>query len=173
MNKVLLILTLLFAPNFAKAQNNQQKINNQLEQAYKNKIYQMAEKFFPIACKEKLPKAIETVKQCYQKTPDNSPDIIFCLITDKYIVRMAKENDKFTEMYSQDIINFINDYKKRLKLHSAIELNPKKNSIEKLDEIMTRASVDFSVNINDLYTLADLNKEHCIKNEFSENGFID
>lgn len=168
MKKILLALLILTVTVPVSAQDYFQK-------AYKNKIYQMAENFFPIACKEKLPKAIETVKQCYQKTPDNSPDIIFCLITDKYIVRMAKENDKFTEMYSQDIINFINDYKKRLKLklHSAIELDPKKNSIEKLDEIMTRASVDFSVNINDLYTLADLNKEYCIKNEFSDNGFID
>jgi len=172
MKKILFTIFLLTFPTSIKAQDNLEPTKIQVFQTYQRMVYQRAKQFFPIACKEKLPKAIEAVKQCYATTSDSHPTILFCLILDNYVIRMAKYNDKLTEMYPKNIINFINDYPKRLKLHSAITINYK-NDLDNLNKLITRASISFSKKINDLYFDADLEKKHCIDNEFSENGFLD
>lgn len=156
-------------PSVAVAQNSTEK-------SFEEQTNLLANQFFPITCKEKLPKVVETLQECYRTIPDSDKKIISCLIFDKYVANIIEVNNqhahnKIKETYPKKTIDFMNNYNSRLKSHFLEITKEKPFSFDRFNDFINDSAQRLSIRIDNLYTITKLQNKQCIKNEFSQYSF--
>lgn len=110
MQKILTaLLTLTFSTN-AYAQE-------QLLQTAEQDATATLNQFFPVFCNGDIQQAINSVKKCYQETPDTDPNIQQCIIADKYVTMIARGHNEQSSKLGQPEKydpNFIHHFQQRL-----------------------------------------------------------